>query len=88
MDPLEFASIRNLDTQKVVRAARHQKTLLDFGIPSDGRFKTIQVILGLPLECNVDDHGHRGLCVRRFDQRCVPPYNAGLLHQPNTAQAS
>ncbi len=87
MDAFEVAGIGDLDAQQIIGAARHQKAFLDLGMFAHRRLETIEMLLRLPLERDVNDDGDRCLCLGRVHQSRIAPDHARLFHQFDAPQA-
>ena len=81
MDTLERAGARNFNPQDIIRAAGHQEAFLNFRMFPHSSFEPVEVILGLPLQRDVDNHGDGALDLAIVDQRRIPADDAGFFQE-------
>lgn len=86
VNALEFPGILHFDAQKIIGAAGHQEAFPDLRVPAHRGLEPVQMVFGLPFECNVDENRNRRARVRGVDQRGISADDACGLHQLDPSQ--
>lgn len=86
MDPLEVCGGLHLDPQEVIRSACHQIALADFRVTTHRMFETVEEILGLPVQCDLNDDRNDLAASGTASQGSIAPNDAFPFENVDTAQ--